>query len=479
MKKTKLILVLVLALVSFLPLSSVQADIAPPKAPPGFNPKPGDEFTQVRMVEETVVISVMVTDPAQAHVAANFTMRNLGDETEFMMVRFPLSFSDFQSGYSEILNFSVKVNQQPVEHERYYDEEEKEESLIPIWARFPAAFPVDQDVQIRVSYDLPASPLTETDFPFFVRDDFISFGYILQTGAGWKGTIGKAEIVVILPYEVNELNLISFDDWFFDESFTYEKSGQEIRAVYTDFEPTYSHNISVYLVNPMIWKQVLIEKQNIDVNENDGEAWGRLAKAYKASLIYRGKEYCRRDGNAAAELYELSMNAYEKATTLLPNDALWHAGYADLLVHSGNMGCSGTQQDFDRALTEMQKALELAPMNETVLEIAGFVSDYFPGRMNLNKDGSYDFIIMTSTPRPTPTLESTNTVETIEKSQPLVMQTEEPPARSDDVTPTPDFENIPAPVPTPKKSSPICGSVALPVGVITFIFITRKKKKNY
>jgi tetratricopeptide (TPR) repeat protein len=64
-------------------------------------------------------------------------------------------------------------------------------------------------------------------------------------------------------------------------------------------------------------------------NPNDGEAWGRLAKAYK-EVVKMPKGYLREDP-AGIELYALSKDAYEKCLALLPNDPLWHYGYADLL----------------------------------------------------------------------------------------------------------------------------------------------------
>jgi hypothetical protein len=39
-----------------------------------------------------------------------------------------------------------------------------------------------------------------------------------------------------------------------------------------------------------------------------------------------------REDDGGLELYELSVEAYETAVALLPEDALWHAGFADLLA---------------------------------------------------------------------------------------------------------------------------------------------------
>ncbi|HAX68258.1 MAG TPA: hypothetical protein DCY14_01495, partial [Anaerolineae bacterium] len=80
MKKITLLL-LALVLFSTLPASSVRADAAPPEAPPGTTLLPGESITQVRMVAETVTLTITKhpSDPqrAIAKTEAVFTMRNL------------------------------------------------------------------------------------------------------------------------------------------------------------------------------------------------------------------------------------------------------------------------------------------------------------------------------------------------------------------------------------------------------------------
>src|SRR5664279_3016890 len=102
---------LLLAALYALVLPSVAlADVAPPHQPPGFNPGPGVEITQVRMLTETVTIDVQAVDPPLAHVSASFTMRNLGSATESLAVRFPIAASDGFSRFPEIKNVSILVN---------------------------------------------------------------------------------------------------------------------------------------------------------------------------------------------------------------------------------------------------------------------------------------------------------------------------------------------------------------------------------
>ena len=97
MKKiTILITVIAVFLVTLFSVKPVRADVAPPESPPGSNLVPGAETTQVRMMAETVLLTVSKdpVDPlgAIARTDATFTMRNLGSVEEKMQVRFPLTF---------------------------------------------------------------------------------------------------------------------------------------------------------------------------------------------------------------------------------------------------------------------------------------------------------------------------------------------------------------------------------------------------
>jgi hypothetical protein len=66
------------------------------------------------------------------------------------------------------------------------------------WVEFNVTFPAGQDVSIRVAYDLKGSGY----YPF------TAFNYILETGAGWKDTIGSADVILRLPFEASPHNVI-------------------------------------------------------------------------------------------------------------------------------------------------------------------------------------------------------------------------------------------------------------------------------
>ncbi|MCL4823890.1 MAG: hypothetical protein KJZ57_06685, partial [Anaerolineales bacterium] len=157
----KRITAFLLLLILFVFPVSVLADVAPPTNPPGSNPQPGSEITQVRMVSENVLIEVSGdTEPkslGEARVTASFIMRNLGASDESMAARFPISVNDGFFNYPEITDLKIKVNGNQVSYRRanYPDVIYQSEDLP--WAEFDVTFPVNQDVTIEVTYTLQGS----------------------------------------------------------------------------------------------------------------------------------------------------------------------------------------------------------------------------------------------------------------------------------------------------------------------------------
>ena len=352
--------------------STVLADIAPPRNPPSSNLDPGSEVTQVRMLAETVLIDVqkdLTPDSlGRAHVTADFTMQNLGNESERLAVRFPIAINNgYDNSYPEITNIAIQVNGSGVGFRRvdYPAEFGWDRGDIIPWAEFDVTFPVGKNVAIRVAYDLKG-----TGFP---SQSYTSFYYTLETGAGWKDTIGSADVILRLPYPASTQNvLLGYVDSPPADGATFQ--GKEVRWHLENFEPGEGgqmRDLQFDLVTPAVWQTVVTELDNVTKNPNDGEAWGRLGKAYKTAIItvklFRSGPLYRSDPGGE-ELYRLSVDAYEKCLALLPNDALWHAGFAELLaIHAYSNKESG---DADRANEEINIALQLAPNHPLVLKSA-------------------------------------------------------------------------------------------------------------
>ena len=231
-------LVLVSIMFSLLAPQPVQADVAPlPILPGGSSIKPEGE-TPIQMTAEKVVMTVrqgtdaenaaillkpgdpegyglfpiLLQEPfypiiykAVVEVTADFTMKNPTGEAVSMMVWFPLASALENVSWEEhigetapsIENFRVTVNDTPLEYNvtELPNPQGEDKPLLP-WASFPVTFPAGEEVSIKVGYVFP--PQTGIN----LLDMTIS--YIFQTGAGWAGPIGKAELQVDLPYPASE-----------------------------------------------------------------------------------------------------------------------------------------------------------------------------------------------------------------------------------------------------------------------------------
>lgn len=465
LRKPIIFCVFALILISAFPPKTVHADVAPPEAPPGTSLIPGNESTQVRMLAETVTMTIF-KDPADvkgaiAKTEAVFTMRNLGADEEKMQVRFPLSFfngnSDGFGNFPEIASIAVKVDGKTVqtkqENQPFFNTEfsYQERDEIP-WAVFDVGFPSSQDVKIEVAY-------TVNGFGYYPYE---VFKYILETGAGWKGTIGSAEIIVRLPYEASEQNVwISGESGYGTTTAGGVLNGNEIRWRFEDLEPAAENNIQAMVVTPSLWESVLKETDAVTTNPEDGEAWGRLAKAYK-EIARMSKGYLR-DDPAGRELFELSRSAYERCLALLPKDSLWQYGYADLLwshyyfdIYMSGKGDS--QGILPVILMKLQTALVLDPNNQQAKDLLTEISYSVPETVLLDGD-NFVLLGLTATPLP-PT-------PWVEEATPTFVPTL--------TSPSPTYSmgvNTPEPVSAP---NPLCGSAYLLPALFGIALVLKKR----
>lgn len=460
MKRVLRFIAFVLIVIAVCVPVDVFADVAPPGRPPGSNPEPGAEITQVRMMAETVLIEVQTSAPAyslgQAKVTAGFAMRNLGSEAESMAVRFPISVNDGFFSYPEISDLRITVDGKSASTRRIMQEDPMWSSDLVPWAEFNVTFPPNQDVQIQVTYTLQGTG----EYPY------VAFYYIFHTGEGWKDTIGSADLIVRLPYEANPSNVI------FDEQTGWSLTtpggvieGNEVKWHFENFEPTRENDFELSLVMPSAWQKVLNERENVEDDPNDGEAWGRLGKLYKEIFFFRRGF---RHDEGGGQLYQLSVGSYEEAVALLPDDALWHAGFADLLaVHAyyASWEDTDTTAEMLRSMQEIDIALGLSPNDSKVKEIAEKIYYLFPDAVELLESG-YDFLWLTATP----VLVETST---------LVPAS---PTSTPQATPEPVFtstavltrEAVPNPTAVPPTAkNPLCGSVLfIPLALV---WLARRK----
>jgi tetratricopeptide (TPR) repeat protein len=347
------------------------------------------------MMEETVIITVLpetdLIKMGKAKVWAEFLMKNLGEESETLLVRFPLSVNDGFFDYPEIDDFHVYADNIMLDTDPLQMPGEHGDTIQ--WVHFEVEFPPGEIVELEVDYTLDGTG----EYPF------VAYYYLLETGAGWYDSIGKGDIIVKLPYAANNKNV------FIDSHPGWGRTtdgaildGNEVRWHFEDLEPTHADNISIAMVWPSAWNKVEIERQNVENDPNDGEAWGRLGKSYKE--IGKLRSWFR-DDPGGEELFRLSLEAYEKALELLPNDPLWHAGLGDLLYWKYDWYVTPKNEEnragFLRGLKEFQIAYELDPDDPYILN---YIDDRYVYEGMVDFDGEeFIFTWLDQTPTLPPT----------------------------------------------------------------------------
>ena len=420
------------------------------------------------MVSEVVTLALLPGSdtPARALTTADFVMRNLGSADENIQVRFPLTFGEalFSQGtYPEINDFKVQVDGTPVNTARITTDDPNSGTKIP-WASFTVKFPVGKDVRISASYTAQG----------FGYDPILSFRYILETGAGWKSTIGSGDIIVRLPYPASQQNILSDTGSGFAQaagvpSFT----GNEARWHFENLEPTSNENFEVRMISPAYWNKILAARQNTEKSPLDGEAWGQLGKAIKEAI--RNPKGDLREDEGGQQLFLEASQAYDKSVSILPKDSQWHYGYADLLWSHYQFGVyyKGSQNytEVTRLAVEIQTALKLNPGYQEAKDLASMVSGTLPWALSEAGNG-YDFLILTATPTyvpETPTPEATVAVAPSLAVTPVI-----PTMPAGETTiPKPGSTPIPG---VPAAKNPLCASaLILPVLLSLFWLFSKKR----
>ena len=343
------------------------ADAAPPEMPPGSTIGAGAR-TQVQMRSERVVIDVftramtaddfgLVSDAARARVTGEFFMRNLGKTAERMQVRFPLADPyGMGSGYFEypqVDGFKVWVDGLPMPTTVVTSANPFDPDWEPVrWAAWDTSFPAGKDVVISVTYGIsPTGYFPEA-----------RFAYVMSTGAGWRGPIGKADIIARLPYTATKENVVLEKD---KTSRGARLAGNEIRWSLKNIEPTKATDIFFTLIAPNRWQAIVDARAAAARAPRDPAKWAALAQAYVGAIPMK---YVPTGG---AQYVKLALQAMEKAVALQPKSAELHADYAELML---NLYRSEVEENPDgetaqQIRQEAEAALELDPNNEKAREI--------------------------------------------------------------------------------------------------------------
>jgi len=464
------------------------ADIAPPPQQPGSNIGPAGQ-TQVQMRAERIVIDVpahplsaerptLSGDEVIAQVSGVFLMHNLGSADEQLQVRFPiadLSGNAGPYGTPAVQDFSATVADQPVATTVITTPNPDQPDAPPMrWAAFDTTFPAGQDVNIGVTY-------TITPTGYFPE---ARFGYVLETGAEWRDSIGSADVIVQLPYATSSENVVLGKLNGSDQIATSPGAqfvGNEVRWHWDNLEPTANDNLFFTIIAPSVWQAILDARAAVQAQPNDTQALVALAKAYNAAMRFR---FPTSDGDPYAALSE---QTYERAIATQPDSATLHSDFARLLWDHLAVQAALPPDDphIRQIVHELSVALALDPQNTQALTLLEEVRGGVTGAIALE----------TPVAQPEPSLIPTPEPPTPASASPSPAATIAPPAATiappTSAAPAPTSASLPtvAPsaavlVPTPASATPVGpNGVPLPfvllavLAIIVAIVVVRRRQQ--
>jgi hypothetical protein len=290
-------------------------------------------------------------------VNAYFVLKNQGDVEEDMQVVFPLETMPLCSGSTKSTSGSSFT---------YYsiDQDSFKASvdgvIVPVtqvrtkygsctnypWAQFYVTFPVDKDVLIKVAYVMETQAL----------DSIQVLEYILETGAGWKGTIGSGYIIMKFPYTITADAILS------NSTTGYQVHQNEVFWSFQNLEPTEEDNIQISFVSPDVWSNIQNSRGIIGKEPASPEAWFKLIDAYEAISTTHGGDIIRDN-----EYFSRVEPAYQQAIAENSNNAELPARYARFKLYnwSPRLIRQLASNEANQVLFLLNKSLALDPNNET------------------------------------------------------------------------------------------------------------------
>jgi hypothetical protein len=373
MKSAKIIFIILFLLGVFISPQSAHADMAPPPEVE-LGGLLSFQDTEVQMMYERVELELQMfysedgLDPIQNRVVVNayFVMKNQGVIDESMQAVFPSQSLPICHGntsgdsftFYNIIQDSFEVAIDGVVVPTSVLEAPYGECLDYPWLAFDINFPVNKEVLVKVSY------IMET----FNVDSAQNIDYILETGAGWKGKIGRGYIILKFPYAVTSENVLS------GATKGYQILYNEVFWSFQDLEPTSENNIHISIVSPNVWLEIQSLRAQIEKDPELPNVWLRLIDLY-AGVTYSNKGIFIRDKH----YFDLIESTYTKAIAANPNSAEILASYAGHKLSRGSPhGEPITEDQAKQVFPLLNKALALDANNETALYVLLQLKDAVP-----------------------------------------------------------------------------------------------------
>ena len=197
----------------------------------------------IQMVSEKVVVDLFKDSSI---VTCTFNMKNFGNSKE-IEIGFPMmSFYNWRDNTADVKDkFDVWVNDKLINKVNIYIPEELKkdvnEDITAInsrlslaenenkpWYLWKTKFAKNESVQIIVKYSLPSGVTKLKNY----------FNYLLSTGAGWKGKIIQADVIV-------NLKDIPADQLIKISPAGYIKTDKQISWTFKNLEPTTNDDILI------------------------------------------------------------------------------------------------------------------------------------------------------------------------------------------------------------------------------------------
>ncbi len=399
-------LTLVCVFFSLLAATPVRADVGVrPVLPGGSSVQPGEE-TPIQMAAEVVTMTMrQATESDNALVALNpdsygfnikpvwyeavsevdadFTMRNPTSDEVKLITWFPLASAlqnnDWNFNPDEIVpyleSFQVSVNGDLLDFEvtELPNPRGTDKPLLP-WASFLVTFPPGEDTLIHVSYMVPLSPSA--------KGYEVALYYIFQTGAGWAGPIGKAELILNLPYPASaetmaDIGKFSLPFGSFGQVSTGLPAGailqgNQARWTWNNFEPGPEDDFAIWLMKPRKWQELQAARTAVKADPQDGHAWLELAVIYHTLSTHW---WTNPHVLFSPFYFPLAVEAYQKAVVLLPEHPAPHIGLGLLTLASYFSDIKSAPPEI---IQNVQDELEIAKILEirdpSLADEAGFSS---------------------------------------------------------------------------------------------------------
>ncbi len=396
-----------LSLTFLLTPGSVRADVGVHPVLPGGSSLQPEGDTPIQMASEIVTMTVRLATqadnailslnpqaygldmhpvwyPLVAEVQADFHMLNPTTSTIDLVTWFPLASAlegvSWELNPNEIVpriaSFQVAVNAEPLDYsvEQLPNPKGTDKPALP-WASFKVTYTPGQVTNIHVSYLVP---LTQA-----IKSSEYALYYVFQTGSGWAGPIGQADLVLNLPYPASEATLQRVSPQKLSIPYPMSSPGSVIpsyatmqgnqaRWTWTDFEPTPQDDFAIWLVDPGLLTDLEAARAAVQVNPQDGQAWLDLA-----SLYYQLSTRAYFRPSIFSQSYRsLGLEAYQKAAELWPEHPAPHVGLALLTLSQYMTDTNATSEALQYFYDQMQIARDLELQYPELAEQGGLASRF-------------------------------------------------------------------------------------------------------